>query len=177
MADINYCSISDKDGVEITGLTLPSNDVNPNDFSDILKLSNASNIIVKDCYIFGGKEDCVDMNRGCNNILIENTKVKSNGLYCFTIKGGTKNVTLKDIVIENHGKEVDIDLGNWSDQSNELTTNIVLDNVKCLNGDSVTVRVLWADTPTVIGGNVKVKVVPKVLVKIYRFLRKLRLVP
>jgi polygalacturonase len=177
MSDINYCSISDKDGVEVSDLTLPSKGVNPLDYSDTLKLSKATNVLVKNCYIVGGKEDCVDMNRYCESITIQDTKVRSNGRYCFTIKGGSKNITLKNIVIEQKGSEVDIDIGNWSDQSSDLTTNIILDNVSCLNGDTVNVRVLWGDKPIVIGGNVKVKVVPKILVKIYRLLRKLRLVP
>ena len=58
-----------------------------------------------------------------------------------------------------------------------LTTNITLENVVSEDGLPVRVRVLWADKPTVIGGNVKVTVVPKCLVAIYRFLRKRNLVP
>ena len=177
MADVNYFSIADRDGVEVLSCTLPGVNENPLNYSDILKLSKATNIVVKDCHIIGGKEDCIDMNRYCENILVEDTTVTSNGNYCFTIKGGTKNVTLRNVVIEKHGKWYDIDLGNWSDQSNELTTNVVLDNVTSADGKPVKVRVLWADVPTVIGGNVKVTVIPKGLYSIYRWLRARKLVP
>jgi len=177
MADKNYYSIADQNDVLIGNTIFPSGEVNPLDYSDIVKLSHATNITIKDCTIHGGREDCIDMNRDCDNILIENSFLESNGNYCMTIKGGTKNVTIKNVTITSHGKETDIDLGNWSDQSSELTTNITLENVVSEDGLPVRVRVLWADKPTVIGGNVKVTVVPKCLVAIYRFLRKRNLVP
>lgn len=177
MPDINYYSIADRNDVEVLSRTLPDVGINPSDYSDTLKLSKATNIVVKDCVIYGGKEDCVDMNRYCENILIESTTVISNGSYCFTIKGGTKSVTLRNVVVQKHGKSYDIDLGNWSDQSNNLTTNVVLENVTSTDGKPVTVRVLWADAPTVIGGNVKVTVVPKFIYSIYRWLRARKLVP
>ena len=177
MADKNYESFADVEDVEITGVTFPAAGVDVNEYSDILKLSHAKNIKVKDCYIYGGREDCVDMNRECENITIENTNVHSGGKYCFTIKGGATNVTLRNVTIDGHGSEVDIDLGNWSDQSNKLTTGVVLENVTSKSGKPVTCRVLWADKPTVIGGNVVVKVIPRPLYAIYRLLRKFKLVP
>jgi len=177
MADNNYYSIADQDGVVIENKDFPDPGVNSQDYSDIFKLSHATNIVLRNSSIAGGTEDCIDMNRDCNNILIENVRLHSGGSYCMTIKGGTKNVTLKDIVVQAHGKETDIDLGNWSDQSNELTTNITLENVQSMDGSPVRVRVLWADPPTVINSNVKVTVVPKWMVAIYRFLRKHHLVP
>ena len=177
MADKNYYSIADQSDVIIGDTIFPNGDVNPLEYSDIVKLSYATNITIKGCTIHGGKEDCIDMNRYCDNILVEDTYLESNGSYCMTIKGGTKNVVIKNVTITNHGRETDIDLGNWSDQSSELTTKITLENVCSEDGSPVRVRVLWADKPTVIGGNVKVTVVPKCLVAIYRFLRKRNLVP
>lgn len=177
MADVNYYSISNQAYVKVEGIKFPSIDINALDYDDILKISRSNNVVIKKCNIFGGREDCVDMNNYCSNILIEDVKVHSGGKYCFTIKGGSRDITLKDIVVEGHGKEVDIDIGNWSDQSSELTTNVILENVTSLNGTPVTVRVLWADKPTIIGGNIKLKVIPKIFVRIYRFLRSLRLVP
>jgi hypothetical protein len=177
MADVNYYSIADQNDVVVENKTFPESGIDPEEYSDIVKLSNAKNITIKNCFIKGGQEDCIDMNRYCENVLVEDTNVSSGGLYCFTIKGGTKNVTLKNVVVGIHGHETDIDLGNWSDQSSELTTGVVLDNVKSVDGKPVRVRVLWADKPTVINSNVKVCVVPKWMVAIYRFLRKHNLVP
>jgi len=176
--DVNYYSIADTDNVEVVGVTLPGDPFNdPRNYSDILKLSHATNILVKDCVIYGGKEDCIDMNRYCDNIVVDNCRLASGGLYVATIKGGTKNVTFQDVIVTKHGKETDIDIGNWSDQSNEMTKNITLDNVTSTDGKPVRVRVLWADRPLVIGGNVKVTVIPKWAVAIYRFLRRFHLVP
>jgi len=177
MADKNYYSVSDQNDLIIGNTTFPKGEVSPIEYSDIIKLSNATNITIKGCTVHGGKEDCIDMNRNCSNIVIEDTFLESNGNYCVTIKGGTKNVILKNITITNHGKEADIDLGNWSDQSEELTTDITLQNIVSEDGEPVKVRVLWADKPTVLGGNIKVVVIPRCLVRIYRFLRKRGLVP
>ena len=177
MADKNYYSIADQDSVVLVNETLPYGGVAVDDYNDILKLSHATNTQILSSMIYGGTEDCIDMNRYCENILVQDTRLHPFGSYCCTIKGGTKNVILKNIVLGGHGKETDIDLGNWSDQSSELTTNITLDNVTCYDGSPVRVRVLWADPPTVIGGNVKVTVIPKWMVAIYRFLRKFHLVP
>lgn len=173
MADNNYYSIADQDGVILANETLPYGGVMVDDYDDILKLSHATNTKILSCIIYGGKEDCIDLNRYCNNILIQDTILYPFGNYVCTIKGGTSNVTLKNIILKNRGKETDIDIGNWSDQSNELTTNIILDNVTCYDGSPVRVRVLWGTRPTVIGGNVKVTVVPKWVVAIYRFFRGL----
>lgn len=94
-----------------------------------------------------------------------------------TIKGGSHNITLKNVTLYWHGSETDIDIGNWSDQSDELTTNVRLVNVLSHDDKPVRVRVLWGEVPEVIGGNVVVRKVPTILVKAYRFLRKRRLVP
>ena len=178
MADKNYYSIADQDTVIVENTTFPEPGIDASEYSDIFKLSHSKNVQVRNCVIYGGKEDCVDMNRECENILFENVTVHSGGKYCFTIKGGTKNVTLKNVIVDGHGTEMDIDLGNWSDQSSNLTTNIILDNVNSKSGEPVKVRVLWADKPTIVGGsNVKLMVIPRPLYAIYRFLRKYKLVP
>ena len=177
MADKNYYSIADQDGVIIEEKDFPDIGVNSLEYSDIFKLSHATNIVLKNSSITGGKEDCIDMNRYCEHVLIDDVSLHSCGNYCVTIKGGSRNIILRNITIEAHGAETDIDLGNWSDQSNHLTTNVFLENVLSKDGEPVKVRVLWADPPTVIGGNVTVKVVPRWLVAIYRFLRKFNIIP
>jgi pectate lyase len=114
MADKNYISYADVDGETIENTVFPAAGTTQSDFSDILKLSHAKNTVVRGCHIYGGKEDCVDMNRNCENILIENCTVYPFGSYGFTIKGGAKNITLRNVIFDGHGREADIDLGNWS---------------------------------------------------------------
>lgn len=177
MADNNYISFADVDGETIENTVFPVSGTKQSDYSDILKFSHAKNIVVSNCIICGGKEDCVDMNRNCENILIENCTVYPFGSYGFTIKGGAKNITLRNVAFDGHGKVADIDLGNWSDQSMEQTTNVVLENVYAIDGSPVKVRVLWAEKPTVVDSNIKLLVIPKPIIWAYRWLRARKLVP
>lgn len=177
MADHNYRSYADVRGVNVEGITLPEKGVDNLAYSDVLKLSRAQDVVVRNCYIYGGVEDCIDMNRYCENVLIENCTLYPAGKYAMTIKGGSSGIVLRNIVIDGHAGEVDIDLGNWSDQSMEQSRAICLDNVTRADGTPVTVRVLWAEKPIVVGGNVNVVVIPKFIARIYRWLRARKLVP
>lgn len=177
MPDVIYHPIADTEGVTLQNVTLPADGVNPLDYTDILKFSHASNCVARNLIIHGGREDCVDMNRMCRDITVEDSILHPGGSFGFTIKGGSERIILKNLVFAKHAKEADIDLGNWSDQSIEKTKGVVLVNVTSSDGKPVRVRVLWADKPTVIGGNVKLIVIPKIFVKIYRFLRSRKLVP
>lgn len=149
-------------------------DVSPLGFHDTVHISHGVNISILNSVIPGGTEDCVDLNNNCENINIVDTQVAPGGEYGFTIKGGTHHVSLVNVVFQTHGKTVDIDLGNWSDQNTkDKTKDIALHNVTSSDGKPVRVRVLWADKPTVIGGNVKLIVYPSWLVAIWRFFRGL----
>lgn len=175
MSDYNYRSYADCQDVLIENeIIKPENCL---EYSDILKFSKAEYVVVKNCEIWGGKEDCVDMNRYCRDICIKDTKLLPRGKYGVTIKGGSHNITLKDVTFYWHGTETDIDIGNWSDQSDEKTIRVRLVNVGSNDSKPVKVRVLWGDVPEVIGGNVVVRKVPTILVKAYRFLRKRHLAP
>lgn len=177
MADVNYISFADQTDISIAQLTYPESGVNSLEYSDTLKLSNAKNVRIYRCTIEGGKEDCIDMNRNCENVRVESCTVIPHGKFGFTIKGGSKNIVLNNVVFDGHGSEVDIDLGNWSDQSAELTRSILLENVTSTSGLPVRVRVLWSESPKVIGGNVRVTKIPRLFVWIYRLLRAHKLVP
>ena len=145
-------------------------------YADTLKFSNAHGVTVRECSIFGGTEDCIDLNRGCTYITIKDCDLMPAGKYAVTIKGGTSAIQLKNVFIHDHGDETDIDIGNWSDQSKEPTGSVILQNVCMTDGSPVRCRVLWGERPIVIGGNVKVTVVPRVLVWAWRMLRKLGVV-
>lgn len=173
--DNNFRSYADVDGVTIKDEVITPD--NPTQYNDILKLSNAKNVDIIGAFITGGSEDCVDMNRNCQNVFIANTALCPNGKFGVTIKGGTRSVIIQNVEFVKHGSETDIDIGNWSDQSNEPVRQVTLANVRAMDERPVRVRVLWGERPNVIGGNVKLIVYPKILVQIYRFLRKHKLVP
>lgn len=171
MADNNYYSIADQTNVEVVAFANPSN---PLLYDDILKLSKATVIHIHESVIQGGKEDAIDMNRNCEDVIVEDVEVHPNGSYGMTIKGGTKRVTLRNVMFTGRAKSYEIDLGNWSDQDKtHKTTEVTLDNVFHVDGNPVRVRVLYADAPTVLGGNVKVTTIPGWIVAILRFFRRL----
>jgi hypothetical protein len=114
------------------------------------------------------------MNRECRDVMVHRSSIYTRGAYGVTVKGGSKVIWLQNVVFHGEPKSgYDIDLGNWSDQSDALTTDVGLEQVTHATGRPVRVRVLWADKPMVIGGNVKVTTWPRFLVRIYRFFRRL----
>ena len=143
-------------------------------YHDTLKFSNVNGALVERCKIIGtGPEDAVDLMRYSRDIVIRNCTLLAQGKYCITIKGGCKNIILENVIIENRGSETEIDLGNRSHFIDEITDGIILRNVTASDGKPVRVRVLNAKPPIVEGGNVKVTVYPKWLVKVIFFVLKL----
>lgn len=135
-------------GVKIVGDLVPPDDGKP--WSDVLKLSNSANGSVRAGHVVGGAEDCVDVNNHCAFLTIEAALWEPRGDYLATIKGGSRNITLRGTV-RGHGKVVDVDLGNVSDQSDDVTGPIELDLVH-EGGEPITVRMLNAVTPKFANG-------------------------
>lgn len=151
--DINYFNVPD--GTSLLEGLIVSPD-NPGQYDDLLKVSGKQNLVIRDFEVRGvGIEDGIDCNRLCENVLFENGKVDSGKDLAFTIKGGCRNIHLKNILITRPGNHCEIELGNHSDQSWNKTTGVILENVRRADGKPV--RVAWgrADKPKVIGGNVK----------------------
>jgi hypothetical protein len=149
--DHNFESYASETDVRIIGPRL----IDGQGYDDALKFSNCSGVLIEGIEILGGREDCIDINRG-GLIAMRNVTLNPKGKYGVTIKGGAEVVTMKSVVFCSHGSEVDIDLGNWSDQSGERTRGVTLENVFSSDGRPVVVRVLHADRPLVRGGNVRV---------------------
>ena len=122
------------------------------EISDTIKCSTGlrkTKIILGE--VHGGNEDAIDVNKLCEDIEIS-AKLWSftNGRskYGFTLKGGSKNISLSGIVA---GDPL-VDIGNASDQSHDLTTGVVL-NLKRLDGKPIRVRVLGGDLPVLVDGS------------------------
>jgi len=168
-ADKNYRSYADTEDVVIIGESISPPDES---YSDTLKLSHVNRAAIYDTTIFGSQEDAIDIMRYSQLIHLKNCRLYGAGKYVVTIKGGCDLVALENVIIEQHGKTVDIDLGNFTPITKARTTNVVLRNVTSSDGKPVRVRVLNADKPTVEGGNVKVIVYPKWVVKlVFMFLK------
>lgn len=145
--DNNFYSVADRSHVTLDDEFLfPEN---PQQYNDILKFSNAVDCCAKNCIIAGGSEDCIDMNRNCDGIHILNCRLSPYGKQGFTIKGGSKNITIENTLFTINPSNVEIELGNYSEQSDEPPTNINLINVRRLDGGAVRVKCLNACTCTV----------------------------
>jgi len=116
--------------------------------SDALKITDSSYGMIRVGHIIGGKEDCVDVNNHTSGVRVICDLYEPRGDYVITCKGGSSNIVFEGFV-RGHGRVVDVDLGNVSDQSDDLTTGIRL-NLVHEAGEPITVRVLGADNPALL---------------------------
>jgi hypothetical protein len=102
--------------------------------------------------VYSGTEDAVDINNRCHDIVLGFDTVVLGGKMGITIKGGSKNIgiTIRNLV--GRGQEVDVDIGNWSDQSHEPVTGVYLD-IRRADGSPVTVRVINGEKPLLAPGS------------------------
>ena len=149
--------------------------------SEGLKLSYCHDVIVKDCTIIGGIEDCVDIVRG-GFMLFENCRfVSNNSKHHFTIKCQVSNITIKDCVFVNDFRTlIDgalVDLGNWSDYDVidlPKTKDIYIVDYKLENISwykKIISRRLYADNPVIRGDGIVLKI-PRLLVWLFWKLRR-----
>lgn len=146
-----------------------------------LKLSYCHDVIVKNCTIIGGFEDCVDIVRG-GFMIFENCRfVSKNTKHHFTIKCNAYNITIKDCVFVNDfNKLIDgafVDLGNWSDYDVDdlpKTKDIYIVDCKFENVSwykKIISRRLYAETPVVRGTGFILKI-PRLFVWLFWKLRR-----
>lgn len=115
-------------------------------YQDALKVSRVVNADIYVGMVLGGSEDVVDITDS-HDVVVSIVEAAPLGKYLATIKGGCSNVEVFIQKRTGHGKEVDIDLGNWFDFNRRKTTNIKL---SCPNGNGeTTCRILDADDPKV----------------------------
>lgn len=161
-ADKNYESHVTENGTIVENRTIPSEGTNPGDYSDILKFSNCENITVKNCTILGGKEDCIDAVRGNNYTFNAVTLApKYNGI---TLKGSIDTANIVDVEFQTHGKDCDIELGQYDNYwyiGRPPTRNVSVTNVKAADGKPVVVKLWDAEDLVVVNSNVKVIKIPK----------------
>lgn len=120
-------------------------------YDDALKFtSQLRDFVGKFGRVFSGKENCVDVNNKCRNVTISGEFIANGGLYPITVKGGSEGITITG-TLDGHGTEVDVDAGNWSDQSNSWVKNWTL-QLTTTDGSPVVVRCLQAEAPTLLSG-------------------------
>ena len=163
-ADKNYESHAGEIGTVIAGRAFPEIGLSALDYSDILKFSNCTDIVVDGCTIQGGKEDCIDAVRG-SNYTIRNTTLlpRHNGI---TLKGSIDGALIENIEFDGHGADCDIDIGQFDNYwwiGRQPTRNVVIRNVYCANGSPVKVRLWDAANPVIEKSNVQIIRIPKII--------------
>ena len=174
-ADVNWKSFADAKNIKLEKETVSP--PNPENYDDILKFSNVQNANVYDCDINpkgGNKEDGVDINRFCKNIRMVKTSIRSGEKYAVTIKGGSEDILLQNVIILGRGKEgVDIDIGNYSDSTMKKSQNIMLANVNRADGKPVTLRVGHAKNIFITDSNIKKLRFQSIGLKLYVYFKYL----
>lgn len=161
-ADKNYESHVTENGTVIEGRTIPAEDTNPAEYSDILKFSNCENITVRNCTILGGKEDCIDAVRG-SNYTFDTVALapKHNGI---TLKGSIDTANIANVEFQSHGKDCDIELGQYDNYwyiGRAPTRNVSIIDTNAIDGKPIVIKVWDGEMPTVTGSNVKIVKIPK----------------
>jgi len=134
MPDKNFLSFSGHFGY-VRDLVVDPDTTLP--WADALKFSNVHDSTFDNIRVLhAGSEDGVDMNNfTCRNVLKQFTVPC--GRQALTLKGGSCDNVLVDWLIVGRGKYVELEFGNWSDQSHGLSTGNVIRRVRCDDGKPV----------------------------------------
>lgn len=143
----------DDDGAVV----LPENwhaPVDPQNWDDLIKGSNVSNLCVQSLTIPAAREDSIDFVRG-KNYVVQHCIVQGS----VTIKGAIDGVSLADCQISGT-----VELGqydNYWKRGRAPTRNVAM--ISCTSSDGSPIRVkLWdAEMPFIEGTSVKVTRIPK----------------
>lgn len=131
--------------IDDSSLTLATASPSP-EWQDTLKLTTGlSDFFLQVGTIYGGSEDCVDINGGAKRLVIVAQEWHSGGKYVATVKD-CQDVSLTGEIMIG-GTVCDVDLGNYSQQGGTKVTGTHLNYHKA-DGSPIRVRVLNAEKPT-----------------------------
>lgn len=144
-----------------------------------LKISFGHNIIVENCIIHGGYEDCVDIVRGANITFIGCKFISYNTKQHFTIKGGCKNIIIDDCeFVNDYSKWYNgsiIDIGNYSNYDQikrPKVRHVTIKNCRLTNiKHKILSRVLYGNEPTIQNTKGYILKVPSFITNIFFKLR------
>jgi hypothetical protein len=114
---------------------------NPTVHADAWKFSNCHDVTATGKAVFGGYEDCVDINRGSDLSIIADWFPEQSKQLA-TIKGGASDVHLSGVV-HGHAKGFDVETDNYSDQEVWKKTRKIRISLVSEDGSPITVRPFW----------------------------------
>lgn len=154
-ADINYLSISNgitnlnpeatlDQSKAIIGGPVPDalNPTNYKAYASLLKLSDwTANLpaVLNFSIIDQGQENCVDINNHVSVVRIFSSvygRTGDSGNQTFSIKGGCDSITIVGTIYSNN--KIDYVVGRWSDQSQNVDTNLWLGALR-VDGDATVI--------------------------------------
>jgi hypothetical protein len=162
--DSNYRSIADQNGfVDLSPERLDP----PPAADDTLKVSHSDDVHVGFKEILNSGEDCVDLVR-VNRSVFQSLTLWPFGRNGITIKGASADVFFTDLKFERHGRECDIELGQFDNYwyPGRAPTQLVtfFGRGMAFDGDALRVKVWDAeveDEDFQIDSGVDIKRIPK----------------
>lgn len=169
MSDTNWQSYYG-DNPDTSGFVNPPN---PQDFDDIMKFSDCTNVVVTGKEIAAGSENCVDAVRGSNYRWNACSFASGAGVATFTIKGAIDAWEIASSLI-GRGKQTEIELGqfdNYWKPGRKPTRGGVISNCRTTDGRPIRVTCWDAKPPRVFGCDVEIRRVPWIIWFPYFLLR------
>jgi len=117
---------------------------NPQGYDAILKICDgAGPLTLAGMTVAQGHEDSVNFTNGCHDIQFSGVVGAGTirGLRAITIKGPCRNITFGPTVIDQHGTDEDVKLGDWLDESYGAPDRVDLSNITMQDGSKVQVVV------------------------------------
>jgi hypothetical protein len=140
--DTNYDSLYAVADRNVSGLDLRN--VDGSQYDSPLKISHCIRISGTDVAIPQGNENAVDVNV-CENVHLEGNFGTGpvRGDQVITVKGGTKDFSIKGTLYSRGKRGAEVQIGNWSDQSFAPSRNgqVLADH---RDGNPVRVAIGWA---------------------------------
>lgn len=154
MPDINLLSFNGPaDNGRVVDLADQNFDGSGGVIADTLKFSTGlSNFRGSFGEVTSGKEDAFDFNNLCAGVSVTAKKIILQGSMGITIKGGCRDIGVTCFDVVGRGKETDVDLGNWSDQSHDYVQRVSL-NLRRRDGSPIYVRMIASDQPSLVPGS------------------------
>ena len=153
-------------------------DIDGTGYSEAIKGSNITDVVVRNFSAKGGNEDCIDIVRG-SDYLFHHGRLEANGCRTFiTIKGGVDGVVMSEIVLTGKPKWFwDISLGDHTIYGWDAgkCKEIKFNHIRHESGKPVRILVLNSEVPLWVDDydNYKIYKVPKLLVRLLFWFREL----
>ena len=162
MSDINWRSYyGDKPDT-----ALFFNPIDPENYDDIMKFSNCTNVVVDNKTIIPGRENCVDAVRGSNYLWNLCHMISGAGVATMTIKGAIDGWTLRSCYIGEAKSRTDMEIGqfdNYWHPGRKPTRNGLIEDCESFTLAPIRVVVWDSEIPKIVNSNVRIFKIPAIV--------------